>query len=125
MAQNRPRGIAIIAWLMIVFGIAEVITGFTHNFFGLHTSQGMMSAYAGAAIGALYAMAGLLVLTMKKHAAIAAIALLIAVVGGRIAMVAMGLYPVNSLMQATAIVLGTSLAAGFAIYIGFKSSAFR
>src|SRR5579872_5648383 len=110
MAQNHPRGIAIIAWLMIVFGIAEVITGFTHNFFGLHTTRGTMSAYAGAAIGALYAMAGWFVLTMKKHAAVAAIALLVAVIGGRIAMVVMGLYPIDSLMQAIAIVLGTSLA---------------
>jgi hypothetical protein len=125
MAQNRPRGIVVIAWFMIVFGGAEVITGFTHNFFGLHTTQGMVSAYAGAAIGALYAMAGLFVLTLKKHVAVTAIALLIAVICGRSAMVGMGLYPIDSLRQAIAIVLGTSLAVGFAIYIGLRRSAFR
>ena len=73
MEQNRPRSIAVIAWLMIVFGGAEVLTGFTHDFFGLKTTQGMVSAYAGAAIGALYSAAGLLILTMKRRAVIFAI----------------------------------------------------
>ncbi len=60
MEQKRPRSITIIAWLMIVFGGAELPTGFTHDFLGLKTAQGTASAYLGAAIGALYFAAGLL-----------------------------------------------------------------
>jgi hypothetical protein len=125
MNQSRPRGITIIALLMISFGLAEVITGFTHNLFGIHTTQGTMSAYAAAALGVLYAISGLLILTMSWRAALSAIALLIAVIAGRIAMVVMGLYPIDSFRQVIAIILGTSIAAGFAIYIGLKRSAFR
>ncbi len=54
MEQKRPRSITIIAWLMIVFGGAEMLTGLTHGFLGLKTAQGAASAYLGAAIGALY-----------------------------------------------------------------------
>jgi hypothetical protein len=84
----------------------------------------MLSACAGAAIGALYSVAGLLFLTMRKRAAILAIALLVAVIGGRVAMVFLGLYPLDSPRQVMAIVLGTSLVAGFAIYFGLKLSAY-
>jgi hypothetical protein len=124
MEQNRPRSITVMASLMIVFGAAEAVTGFTHDFFGLKTTQGMLSACAGAAIGALYSVAGLLFLTMRKRAAILAIALLVAVIGGRVAMVFLGLYPLDSPRQVMAIVLGTSLVAGFAIYFGLKLSAY-
>ena len=110
---------------MIVFGFGEIITGFTHNFFGLHAAQGAASAFIGAIIGALYAAAGFLVLTMKRHAAMLAIVLLVVVVAGRIAMVMTSLYPVGTFRQTAAIVLGTSIAAGFALYIGIRRSAFR
>jgi hypothetical protein len=51
---------------MILFGIVEIVTAFTHNFVGVSTSQGTVSAYSTAAVGSLYAIAGLFVLTMKK-----------------------------------------------------------
>jgi hypothetical protein len=125
MDQRRPLDVTIIASLMIVFGLAEIITGFTHNFFGLHTAQGATSTYIGAIIGALYAAAGFLIFTMNRHMAILAIMLLVVVIVGRIAMVMSGLYPVETFRQTAAIVLGTSIAAGFAIYIGIRRSAFR
>ena len=125
MSRRRPPGIAIVAVLMIVFGLVEIATGFRHRFFGVSTSQATMATFAGAAIGALYAVAGLLILSMKKWAAGLAIVLLIADIGGRIAMVATALYPVNSFMQTLAIILGTSIVAAFAIYVGFKWSSFR
>ncbi|HKF73859.1 MAG TPA: hypothetical protein VKB68_19055 [Stellaceae bacterium] len=125
MDRRRPLDITIIASLMIAFGLAEIITGFTHSFLGLHTAQGAASAYIVTIIGALYAAAGFLILTMTRHRAILAIALLVVVVAGRIAMVMSGLYPVGTFKQTAAIVLGTSIAAGFAIYIGIRRSAFR
>jgi hypothetical protein len=125
MEQRRRRDITIIALLMIVFGLAEIVTGFTHDFFGLHTAQGAVSAGIGASIGGCYTAAGFLILTMKRGPAILATALLTIVVAARISMVMTGLYPVETFRQALAMILGTSIAAGFAIYIGLKQSAFR
>lgn len=124
MAQPRPRSIAIVASIMIIFGFAEIITGFTHNFFGLHTAQGAVSTYIGASIGAFYAAAGFVTLTMKRRLAIWAVVLLFMVVAGRISMVVTGLYPVTTFGQAVAMILGTSIAAGFAIFIALQRSAF-
>ena len=42
----RPLGITIVAILMILFGLAEIVTGFTHNFFGVSTTLGALSAYS-------------------------------------------------------------------------------
>ncbi len=122
--QSRPRGITIAALLMVVFGLAEVTTGFTHRFFGLSTAQVTVSTYVGAGIGVLYAVAGLLILSMKKRAAAVALVLLIADIVGRIGMVVTGLYPVDSFKQIFAIILGTSIVAVFAVYIGLKWSMF-
>jgi len=110
---------------MTVFGIAEVVTGFSHNFFGVHTAELNIATDVGVAIGALYAVAGLLVLTMKKTAVALALVLLVAVIAGRIAMVMTGLFPTDSFKQTVAIALGTSIAIAFAIYIGIKWKAFR
>ncbi len=62
MNQSRPRGgLTIVALLMIVFGLAELTTSFTHRFFGLSTAQVAASTYLGATIGTLYVVAGLLI----------------------------------------------------------------
>jgi len=122
---KRPRGITVVALLMILFGLAEVVTGFTHHFFDIYTQETTIFTYSGAAIGAFYVAAGILILTMRKWAAALAIALLAADVVGRIALVATGLYPTDSFEQTFAIITGTAIAAIFAIYIGWKWSTFR
>jgi hypothetical protein len=122
--RNRPLGIVVVAVLMIAFGLAEMTTGRTHNFFGVSTAKVTASAYAGAAIGALYAAAGLLILSMKRWAAALAIVFLIVDIIGRIAMVVTDLYPVDSFKQISAIILGTSIVAGFVVYIRLKWSSF-
>jgi hypothetical protein len=124
MSQSRPQGILLVALLMIIFGLTEVATGLTHNFFGISTAEGTASAYAGSAIGVLYALAGSLILSMKRWAAAGAIVLLIADITGRIVMVVTGLYPVDSFKQTSAIILGTSIVAVFAVYIRLKWSSF-
>ncbi len=120
-----PLPMTSIACLMIVFGGAEVATGFSHNFFGIRLAEGASSGHASAIVGALYAAAGLLVLTGKRLGALLAVVLLAMVIAGRIAMVWTGLYPIDSRRQAAAIVLGTAIAAGFALYIGLSRSLFR
>jgi hypothetical protein len=100
----------------------EVTTGFTHRFFGLSTAQVAISTFLGAVIGVLYSVVGWLILSMKKRAAAVAIVLLIVDIAGRIGVVVAGLYPVDSLKRVLAIILGTSMVAVFAAYIGLKCS---
>lgn len=121
----RPWGIIIVAVLMLLFGLAEVVTAFTHHFFGISTSQATIFTSSAASIGALYVVSGLLILSMKKWAAALAIVLLIADIMGRIALVVAGLYPLTSLEQDAGIVIGTAIAAVFAFYIKSKWSTYR
>jgi len=126
MSQKRPLGIMLVAALMILFGLAEVVTGFTHNFLGLiSTASVTLATYGATGVGALYAIGGLLLLTMKKQAARLAMMCLVGVIAGRIVLVLTGLYPVNSFLQIFSIIIGTSIAIIFAIYIELKRSSFR
>jgi hypothetical protein len=123
--QRPHRALKIVALLMILFGSAEVVTGFSHNFFGVYIARTSAAAHAGAAIGGLYATAGLLILTMKRTAAALALVLLAVVVGGRIGMAMTGLYPTGSVKQVAAIAVGTAIAVAFAVYIRLRWTVFR
>lgn len=123
--NERPLTLTIVAILMILFGLIEVVTAFTHTFLGITTSQAALFTYSAAAIGLFYVLAGLLVLTMKKWAAVLAIILLAADIIGRITLVGVGLYPLNSLEQYIGIIAGTIIAIIFAIYIGSKWNLFK
>lgn len=123
--QGRPRDIIIVAFLMILFGLAEVVTSFTHNFFGITTSQVTIFTYSAAAIGAFYIVAGLLIPIMQKWAAALAIVFLGADIVGRVALVVVGLYPTDSLENTLGIIAGTVIAVIFVIYIGWKWRSFR
>ena len=106
---------------MVLFGSAEVVTGFTHNFLGLiSTSNTSLATYGAAAVGALYAVGGFLLLAMTKRAAALALACLVAVVLGRLVSVSTGLYPLNSFLQIFSIAVGTLIAVVFAVYIAAK-----
>ena len=109
---------------MIIFGLAEIVTSFRHEFFGLTTSQATISIIIGATIGTFYFVSGFLVLTKRKRAAIVAIILFLADAIGRILMVLMGLYPIGVEYQTFGIITGTSIAIFFAIYIGAKLKVF-
>jgi hypothetical protein len=122
----RPAGILIVAILMILFGLAEVGTGFTHNFIGMvSTSAAGLSTLLGVALGAFYFVGGLLLLTMRRWAAVIAVVLLCGDVLGRVGMVLAGLYPVDSFRQTFAIVVGTLIAVFFAVYILVRIKAFN
>lgn len=124
--DQRPLwGIIIVACLMILFGVAEVVTGFTHHFFGITTTSRTIFTYGAAALGVLYAAAGLLLLTRKKPAAALAIVLLAADIVGRLALVVTGLYPTDSPENTLSIIAGTVIVALFAVYIGWRWKSFR
>jgi hypothetical protein len=119
-------GITIVALLMIVFGVAELVTGFQHNFIGLLvTRTSDLATFGGTAIGTIYAIGGLLLLTRKKWAASVAMICIVIVVLGRISLVLAGLYPTDSPLQTVSIIIGTSIAIGFGIYIVIKRNSFN
>lgn len=122
---KSPLTLTIVALLMILFGLIEVVTAFTHSFLGITTSQAALFRYSAVAIGLFYVIAGLLIFTMKKWAAALAIILLAADIIGRITLVGIGLYPLNSLEQYIGIIAGTIIAIIFAICIGSKWNLFR
>jgi hypothetical protein len=66
--------------VMILFGLAEVLTGFTDQFFGLTITKINISTYLGVTLGLFCFVSGILLLTRKRWAAIIAIFL---VCGGR------------------------------------------
>lgn len=123
--RPRRRGLTIVAVLMLLFGLSEVGTAFTHNFFGLTTSHRTFSTVAVAAIGIFYVLGGVLILTMRKWAAALALLLLAAVIVGRVAVTVTGIYPLTSFSQTAGITIGTLIAAFFAIYVGSKWASFR
>jgi hypothetical protein len=112
--------ITTVAILMILFGLAEIVTGFTHNFFGVSTTRSTFSACANAGVGALYAVAGILILSMTKRCVAIALGCLALDVVGRIALVVTGLFPINAFRQTGAMVAGTIIVIIFAAYIGSK-----
>jgi hypothetical protein len=122
--QTRPLGIVVAACLMILFGLAEVVTAFTHSFLGITASSSGMFTASSVAIGLCYVAAGVLILTMRKWAAALAIILLGIDVAGRLALVMTGLFPTNSPKNTFSIIAGTIIAAIFAIYIGWRWKAF-
>jgi uncharacterized membrane protein len=116
----RVWDIRIVSALMIIFGIAEIHTGFSHNFFGVTTEPNVASTYAGAALGLLYALAGGLCLVRKRWSIWAAITSLTVVVIGRIAMVVLGYFPITTAKQIFSIVAGTAIAALFTLYLWWR-----
>ncbi len=124
-STQRPKGILIVSILMVLFGIAEVTTAFSHSFFGITTSQTALATYSSAPIGILYILAGLLILPMKRWGATLAIVFLIADILGRLVLVATGLYPLNDAENIFGIITGTAIATIFAAYIASKWAAFK
>ena len=103
----------------MLFGIAEIVTGFRHTFFGIRTTQNALATNLCVGIGVLYFLAGA-ILSPKKFALALAFCFLIVVIMGRVVMVVTGLYPVDSREQLMAIVAGTSIACVFAIVIAIR-----
>lgn len=123
--ESWPRGITVVATLMILFGVAEVLTGlFLGHRIGVSEANSTVFACEGPAIGTLYVIGGFLLLTGKKWAAGLAEVCLAADVVGRVHLVLKGVYPFVGL-AAVAVVIGTAIAICFGIYIGLKWRFFR
>jgi quercetin dioxygenase-like cupin family protein len=122
----RPIGLNVVAVLMVIFGVAEVATGFTHSFLGLiSTAEGTGSTYGGAGIGALYALGGFFLFANRTWTLAVTETCLVLVILGRLLLVASGLYPVDSFLQTFSIITGSAIAVVFAIYVGMEWRARR
>jgi hypothetical protein len=125
MVIARPRGIIIAGLLMIIFGVAEVATGFTGHFFGgISVATSTEYTVAAAAAGSCYSLAGISVLTMRRWGAGLGIIFLCAELLGRIYLVSTGLYPFSGIDESS-FIAGSIIAVLFALYIGFKWNRFR
>jgi len=121
---RRPPDVIIATILMVLFGIAEIITGFRHRFFGLTTSPGPLTAYVSAFIGASYATAGVFFLAMRKWAASVTLVLLVLVIAGRLVLVTTGLYPTTTARNSIAMLAGTVIVVIFAFHVGLRRRSF-
>jgi hypothetical protein len=86
---------------------------------------GAVFVFLASGMGTLYAISGLLLLTMRNWAAAVSVACLIVVVVGRIAMVVSGAFPFDLFEQIFAMTVGTGIVAVFATYIVWNWRAFR
>jgi hypothetical protein len=124
MPLRRPWDLIVVAGFTIVAGLAEVVTGFSHNFFGIATSGSALFALTATGIGLSYVASGFLMLTMKRWAATVAIILLSIDILGRILLAATGLYPTDTAKNTISFIAGTLIVALVAVYAGWKRRSF-
>jgi hypothetical protein len=105
-------------------GFAEVVTGFSHTFFGITTSGVPLFTVAATGIGLSYLASGVLMLTMKRWAATAALAMLSIDIVGRILLAVTDLYPTDTAKNTFSLIAGTLIVAFVALYVGWKRKTF-
>jgi hypothetical protein len=118
LSPRARRGLAAVAALMVLFGVAEVLTGVNVGWFALtfEIPRSPVFTAVGATVGALYVLSGLLLLSMRWPAAALATVLLGLIVAGRIAsLVLTGAYPIDSFLPALSVAIGTAIVVVFAL----------
>jgi hypothetical protein len=110
-------GLWITAVFTIVAGVAEIITGFRHEFFGITTSERRLFTFSSAPDWGVLRRFWSTILLGTRAAAGAALVLLSLDFVGRFALVASGLYPLTSRRNAVGIVAGTALVVVVAAYV--------
>ena len=121
---RRPWDLIVVAGFTILAGFAEVVTGFSHEFFGITTSGVALFTAAATAIGLSYLASGVLMLTMKRWAATVALVLLCIDILGRILPAVTGLYPTDTAKNTFSFIAGTLIVALVALYVGWKRRSF-
>ncbi len=121
---RRSWDLIVVAAFTIAAGLAEVVTGFCHKFFGITTSDIALFTLTATGIGLSYVASGVLMLTMKRWAATVALILLGIDVLGRILLAATGLYPTDNAKNTISFIAGTLIVALVALYVGWKRRSF-
>ena len=114
--NGNPRmGITVVGILALVFGIGEIIVGFTGNYVGI-LSQSIVPAVSTVIIGSLYSLGGLCLLTIRKWGASLGIVFIGGEILGRIYLVTVGIAPYNG-PDAIKIAVGGAIAFAMIIYV--------
>jgi uncharacterized membrane protein len=121
---RRPVVITVVGILAIIFGLGEVVVGFTGNYLGI-LSKSLSPATSTIVIGAFYVLGGLsLFVTRRKCGAVLSILFIGAEILGRIYLVMIGIAP-SSGPDAIKILIGGAIAFAFIVCIGFKWKSFE
>src|SRR5262249_7209510 len=120
--SQPSRGLAVVGTLMVLFGVAEVGTGFYVGWFAraFEIPRSPVFTALTAAVGALYVLSGVLVLSMRRPAAAGTPVLLGLILAGGIALVLTGAYPIDAFRPAFSVAIGTSIVVAFAVYVAWK-----
>jgi len=121
---RRPWDLIFVAGFTILAGLAEIVTGVTHTFFGITTSRVALFTVAATGIGLSYLASGILMLAMKKRPATVALVLLSIDIVGRILLAVTGLYPADTAKNTVSLIAGTLIVASVALYVGWKRKSF-
>jgi hypothetical protein len=117
---KKDKLVIIISLLMIIFGIAEIVTGIRHEFFGLVTTEQLITTIVGIGLGLCYLLGGIFLFVYKKWSLILSLVLLILDITGRLIMIFTGMYPISTAYQTFGIVTGTLVATFFAVIVFIK-----
>jgi LPXTG-motif cell wall-anchored protein len=121
---RRAWDLIAVAGFTILAGFAEVVTGFSHTFFGITTSGVALFTVAATGIGLSYLASGVLILTMKRWAATVALIFLGIDIVGRILLAVTGLYPTDTANNTFSLIAGTLIVAFVALYVAWKRKTF-
>jgi hypothetical protein len=117
---RRPKGVIVVAILVIVFGLGEIWVGLFGNYLGI-LSKSMHPSVATGIVGAFYSLAGVaLLITRRAWGTFLSLFFIGAEVLGRVYLVAIGVAPSHG-ADLCKIVIGGIIAIGFMAYIGLHS----
>jgi hypothetical protein len=123
--RDRGRAFSALGLLMIVFGVAEVVTAFRHQFFVIQVHDAALFTPLGAVLGLCYVAAGALVLVDRRRTLTLAGALLAVDVVGRVVLVVTGAFPMETLAQTIGMLIGTMLVACFCVLVVARTRSLR
>lgn len=117
---RRPKGVLIVAAIVIVFGLGEVWVGWKGNYLNILSTRLPASA-ATAVVGLFYILGGAaLLFTRRTWGTVVSLIFIAAEVLGRVYLVLTGIAP-RAGQDFFKIVVGGLIAVGFMLYIGLRS----
>lgn len=119
-APRRPRGVLIVAVIVIVFGLGEVWVGWSGNYLGILSTRLPTSA-ATVVVGLFYVLGGVaLLVTRRTWGTVLSLTFIGLEVLGRIYLVLVGVAPRKG-ADFFKIIVGGVIAVGFMLYISSRS----
>lgn len=118
---KRPRGVSIVAVVVMLFGLGEMWVGLKGNYLGI-LARSLQPSGATAVVGLFYVLGGIaLLITRRTWGTALSLMFIAAEVLGRGYLVWAGVAPRTG-PDLLKIVIGGLIAVGFMLYIGLRSS---